>query len=600
MKAALRFRLAWLWLWGVAAAILLTVSLAAGQERVGLAWLGQFLFAFGVSLITPKKGFKSILVAILIFFLASALAEPVLSARVWPNPDARDMMTTLTSLNRASITRTSTRSWSAPPESEELKLSFDARVVSGETGWDWFRSVRRFELTPLEEGEQFTRVKTPLEGDPYLMRTFDLGAPAANRTFKVELELRAPAPVPIAAEGCRGIWLQTWGEGGSSTCRELALGSEWRNVELLWTVPSSSTSSVIRIVLNDFNGLSYDVKNVKLFERRESKWSRLAPLIQEGAAVTLSYPEASSVSDRQYGFMPDETWQTFTFDAASYGSAVSGTPNIIRTSVGVGSAQTNLTTLELRNTRLRALDGRSAKPQPNATFARSQLWFSHPNLAAHTVLSISLAALSASLSPGAAALIAGLAAPLIFATGSRAALLALLFGSGWFLWLFLRRRSVRLLSVGAVILLLGLGGFILFQGTPLIRGSAARPQIWRAALRDFWEHPWQGMSFSHYWQANYAQFSSEQIVHAHNLWLEFAASYGLPGLLAILWLSCGLLYLAWSWGRWRGLALVVPTFLMNLFDYTLFYSGVLIPLILGINALRTSSSHRLNAENPVP
>ena len=120
------------------------------------------------------------------------------------------------------------------------------------------------------------------------------------------------------------------------------------------------------------------------------------------------------------------------------------------------------------------------------------------------------------------------------------------------------------------------------------RGGTSRLEIWRVALQALLEHPWIGIGpdFGSYWETAQPARRVKATTHAHNLWLAFAAAYGLPGLFAILWVTGGFLLLAWRWGRWRALALVVSILIMNLFDYTLFYSGVLFPLLLGLNALR--------------
>ena len=284
--------------------------------------------------------------------------------------------------------------------------------------------------------------------------------------------------------------------------------------------------------------------------------------------------------------MPAESWQTFSFYVVSPEDA-----DTVRATLQVGSSQSEETILELRNTWLTDSQGRSAEGRVN--IRRSQLWFSHPNLAAHTVASVGLAALSLSGTVGATLSVAALSLPLLVVTGSRAAVLAFLFGATWILGLFWPPRLARVRLrrkpwfVTALVLGLVLAMWLLTQSDALFsRGEASRSEIWQAAIRAALEQPWRGAPFTEYWQANYSHLSTERVMHAHNLWLELAASYGLPGLLTILWLTGGIGYLAWTWGRWRALALVSSILLMNFFDYTFFYSGVLIPLILGMNALR--------------
>ena len=257
----------------------------------------------------------------------------------------------------------------------------------------------------------------------------------------------------------------------------------------------------------------------------------------------------------------------------------------------------------MRGTKLENSGG--PQPTPVPTYPRAQLWFSHPNLAAHTLLSLVLATLATTSSLSLTLIVSSLAALTVVLIRSRAAWLALLLGTGWFSFLTPPLTSRRRLGVLlAVVILIGAGIFSVNSfrsGVFANRTGTSRLEIWQVAGGALLEHPWKGIGqaeFSDYWRGAYRGNSQELVTHAHNLWLEFAALYGFPGLVAILWLTGGFLALAWRWGRWRGLALVVPVFIMNIFDTTFFYSGVLFPLLLGINALRTEQSDALQATAP--
>ena len=588
--AYLRLKKEWLWLWLVPALVLVVSSFAEARWRTAFELAGQLVLALAVSaLVLPVRLLRVGLVAILVFFLLAAVSGPVLASRVWQDPQALSLTDVLTNLRRNAVTTVAARSWRFPEGVEGLELSFEARLVKGKLGWDWFRSAPGFELTSLEEnGTAFTHVVTPQGGDPYLMRTFDLATPAGGRTFKVQLELRSATPIP--AEGCRGVWLQTWGTGGDYACAAVALGPEWRPVELAWTAPATSEASVVRVILNDFNGLSYDVRNVELYELTTGQAQRLEPLLQEAVGVDFVWDGVSREPLAGRGFVPPETWQTFTFTLEPPTGASS-----LRALLYVGSTQSRDVQVELRHTRLENLAGK--RPVPVSTFPRAQLWFSHPNLAAHTLLALTLAALTTTSSFSLTLVVSGLAAVSVFLIRSRAAGLALVLGAGWFSLLTYPFKPSRrfIIFLTAAILLVSALTFTsssLRSQVFFERTGTSRPDIWRVAWHAFLEHPWTGVgaNFPDYWQATYRGDSQEIVPHAHNLWLQFAALYGLPGLVAALWLTGGLLYLAWRWGRWRGLALVVPVFMMNVFDYTFFYSGVLFPLLLGMNALRQGGS----------
>ena len=575
---------AWLLLLLPPALLLLASKLVEAQWRASYEVFGQFFVAFAVStLVLPVKMLRALLVAVLALFFAAAVAGPFLAARVWQDPQALSLGDVVANLRHNTVTTLAARSWRLPAEAEGLELSFDARLVRGALGWDWFRSAGGFELTPLEEdGIPFTRVVTPQGGDPYLMRTFDVGSPAGGRTFRVALEMRSPAPIP--AEGCRGVWLQTWGPGGDAKCQPVDLGPEWRPLELTWTAPEASESSVIRVVLNDFDGLSYDVRNVELYEFKNNGWQRLEPTLQEAAGLSVNWAGAEPHAGR--GFVPTSDWQTFNFSL----EPPPGAPSL-RALLSVGSTQSGEAQVEVRNTRLENPGG--PPPTPVPTYPRAQLWFSHPNLAAHTLLSLVLATLATTTSLGLTLVVSSLAVLSVLLIRSRAAWLALVLGAGWSVFLtppFKNRRRLSVLLAGVVLVGVGVFSAISFRsGVFANRTGTSRLEIWGVAGRALFEHPWRGIgqaSFADYWRETYRGNSQETVTHAHNLWLQFAAVYGLPGLVAILWLTGGLLYLAWRWGRLRGLALVVPVFVMNTFDYTFFYSGVLFPLLLGMNALR--------------
>lgn len=224
------------------------------------------------------------------------------------------------------------------------------------------------------------------------------------------------------------MWLQTWGPGGGAACKAVALGPQWQSVTHTWTVPAASEASVLRVILNDFNGLSFDVRNVELFESVEGAWRPLEPLLQVGASLnfqTGQNPEPQA----GIGFIPNEDWQRFSFDVRAV--ATSPRASTLSAKLAVGSSQSTWTRLEVRDIVLKA-EG-ATQPTPLATFARVRLWFRHSNLAAHMVLSVALTALALTPSVGPTLLITGIAALTLYWIRSRAAWLALVLGLSWFL-----------------------------------------------------------------------------------------------------------------------------------------------------------------------
>ena len=590
----------WLWLWLGFGVPLALQQLLLGKGWDALALAGQSLLAFLVAYLFIFIGFgvnearlKSRsgggILVVLVLLVAAGFVERRLSVFTWQNPTKTGLSATLKNWREDRTTAYGVRAWTVPAEAETLTLSFDARLLAGENVADWIRSDADFRVTPLQEGEEpFTRVVTPIGPDPYLMRTFDLGEPVGGRTFKVELELRAPQPVP--AEGCRGVWLQVWYEGGDAKCLAVALDTDWRAFELTWTAPEAARSSVIRVILNNFDGLSYDVRRVKLYLGRQGTWQRLEPLIPQAASVQFGWQDDPPEAQSGTAFVPTRAWTPYSFPIRKPTSR----ENTFTATLHVGNDAVDRTALETRNTVLRSQTGAL---KPALVESRQSFLFEHPNFAGHTLVTLCLVLLSLTSVGWVGALAVALALFGVWLTGSRAAWLAALTGFSWHLWLAggVQRRLWMLGGIPVLGALVVSGVGLKSLGRLRLIGvdeAVSRPEIWHVAWYALLEHPWTGIGadFPGYWRATYRGDSQEIVSHAHNFWLQFAALYGLPGLVAALWLTGGLLYLAWRWGRWRGLALVVPVFMMNVFDYTFFYSGVLFPLLLGMNALRQGGS----------
>ena len=604
----------WAWLWLPPSGLLVVASLVFGGGAGALPLAGQFSLGLLVSLFlapfsrAPRWG--GTLLIVLAGLAASGFIERRLAASTWQHPNEAGLINALQKGREDSVTTYGVRAWSVPESisGKALTLSFDARLLAGDTTLDWVRSDASFELTPLQEaGEAFMRVVTPVGGDPYLMRTFDIGEPVGGHTFRVALELRAPEPVP--AEGCRGVWLQAWYEGGDAKCLAVALNTAWTPFSLEWTAPEAAASSVVRVILNNFDGLSYDVRRVKLYALRQGAWERLGPLIPQGASVQFGWENRSPEPQSGVVFAPTHDWARYTFTTTKPAPAAGPLTATLRLGSGQADNQPKAV-LQTRHTAL--FSGASSRPasrqealRPAPVQTRQSLFFGDPNLAGHTLVTLGLVALSLVRTGWSGALAIGLTVGGVLLTGSRAAWLSALVGLPWLFLLSRSRRRVwifvGLVALGALFLsVLGFQslGRLRFVG---VDEAVSRSQIWRVTLNAFSDHPWQGLGgdgFAAYW-ATHSQ-AGLVVTHAHNLWLQFAAVYGFPGLIAISWLTGGFLLLAWTWGRWRGLALVVPVFVMNLFDYTFFYSGVLFPLLLGVNALRDDRAEAARVAAPPP
>ena len=523
----------------------------------------------------------------LFVFLFAGAADLALSALTWQAYDERTNLSTLWRPFHEALDARSTRAWSLPPAlpESEVRLSFEARLLSGTPDWNWHRSTPEFRLEALtDEGEPYTRVQTPSGSDPYLMRTYTTTpGPVGGERLRATVTLRAERPIP--ASGNRGIWLQAQGEKLYLKTLPVALTTRWQTFVLDWTPPASVENSVIHLVLNDFDGLNFDVKDASLEIFRRGVWGTLGPPSPTGTSVTLGL-EGRPADAASIRFTPTSTWQTYRLETDLETVQRDALSSQVRATLTLEPGLV----IEVRRTRLEA-PGAEAQPRPLLGGFRSPLWFGHPNLAGHAAVTVGLVFLAFTRSGWLG--LGGLFVTLlcVWTTGSRAAWLAALLGLPWLLWLTCRPKA-RIKVFGALfavvaLFLFGLGlsslGRLQLIGVDEL---VSRPDIWRTAWDAFLVKPLTGIGpggFADYWWENKSQ---PIVTHAHNLWLQFAAAYGLPGLVAILWLTGGFLLLAWRWGRWRGLALVVPVFVMNTFDYTFFYSGVLFPLLLGMNALR--------------
>ncbi|RLT37945.1 MAG: O-antigen ligase domain-containing protein, partial [Chloroflexi bacterium] len=139
---------------------------------------------------------------------------------------------------------------------------------------------------------------------------------------------------------------------------------------------------------------------------------------------------------------------------------------------------------------------------------------------------------------------AGVIGVALLLTGSRGALLLGIPG-GLALWLALQPAACRRLAgrgglIPGLILLVS-AGLALALGERLLNSGtiSQRLHIWRGAW-DLWRaYPWLGVGpggfFWHYPAFMTAAASTEpNLLHPHNIWLEFATDWGVPGLLWLI------------------------------------------------------------------
>ena len=572
--------------------------------QLDLLLIGQIALALIASLLltTNSLSLRLGLSAVLLLALPFAVVQRHASADLWSDPQhpltLYELVSRQSLLNRGASPERIGHPWTAVktwvlPEAGSFNLTFDVRRVSGEPGWEWYAYNPLFSFEKMSvEDTPFLRVYPPdVEADfRFITREINTGAPLANRTFRARIDLRSPEP--LMGRGCQGLRIQVVAGQNGGRCRDVQLTNDWQSHELVWTAPPDVRSPVVRLSLYNIDVASYDLRGGSLEELRDGVWRPFTQLEPEGLLVRAVVPSTHRALVPRLTVVPRDEWQHVSLLVDTHQLTRQQTLSFLAQLEGGME-------VAIRNLRLEGLDSvRQPRPLP---VTRQNLWFSHANLAGHSLATTGLVLIGLKL--GGWQKLSGVSAAFVtvLLTGSRAAWLALMVGSallslplfvkGWRFW-FWALVGFTLLALASGTLI---GRLNVFNSEDI--SDVSRLAIWRAAWQSFLSHPWTGVGtdFATYWQQTYSGENTEIITHAHNLWLQFAAVYGVPGLLAVLWLTGGFLYLAWHWGRGRGLALVVPILVMNLFDYTFFYSGVLFPLILGVNVLRSDSERKVAA-----
>ncbi|BAL82746.1 hypothetical protein SELR_10380 [Selenomonas ruminantium subsp. lactilytica TAM6421] len=85
--------------------------------------------------------------------------------------------------------------------------------------------------------------------------------------------------------------------------------------------------------------------------------------------------------------------------------------------------------------------------------------------------------------------------------------------------------------------------------TKVDTSSEMRLAFWESTIAMIQDHPFLGIGWGAYWKVYpeydfYLQGADVLIVHAHNMYLNYAAEIGIPGMLSFMWLFFGSLWLA--------------------------------------------------------
>lgn len=573
MKRRLRRGLWWTLIWGsFGGAYLLLRAPTASIEHLPTfaAWAGAGAVA-GWLLHVPAGWLRRALAGVLVTVLVVAGAQWWLGLRSFVGPatsidtvglSPHGPVTRLTGVVNAG------RAWRAPEAGDRVRFEFQARA-RGEPGDNanaaWIATSGGVDVSGAPHGATRLTAREPPGATSHLRITRQ---PLAGRTFRIRLWARLGDPTGEAS------LLATVSDrhGYYKQDLQVRVDSEWERFSTTWEAPTEATSRALSITLSRLPRNEVFVRGLTVEELTQDGWSEV-----EGQPMLLSLPSPeTTVAAAEEPFGLGSEWRTLAWPLEPWPTTWLH-PVELRAIVGNGQV------VEIRNLRL---VGPGGPLPPYRPAHRSDLGLGHPNLAGHSVAILFAAWLTMVRSFPLAASGGVMSLATMGFVGSRAGALAI--ALAFALWVLTQTGSRRSRILASVAAALSACAAVVIAVEWLGRGGelmASRPQIWGAAWLALTEHPWTGHpgGFATFWSERFGQLGEVQ--HAHNLWLEFGATYGIAGLVSAFVLTVALAAVAWAWGRQLGMVLLAPLLLLQAFDYTLFYAGVLYPTIAALNAL---------------
>ncbi len=574
---------AWLWLWGGLSGFLILSRIVAKDWQSIPFLILQFCFWLLVSwLWLPRKWLPTLFFCVALLFTFGGFVQRWLLSNSWRTTSSSSgqiEQAGLTGQGAVNIVSSSSqgraglRSWRLDPVTQDLKISLELRLVGGQMNWFWFGKEAQ-----LESMSSYTRWYHP-KGQ--ISRRFYIGEPLRDKTFRVSFQARS-------AEAVCGRLRFIDRPVSVRSRQELCTSTAWQSFSFEWKPSAEAQGKFLEIVLDNVATTYFDIAQVKL-ERWQDGWLDMPPAAPTGVGIGLIWADKPAGPSPEFRFLPSSEWQTYTF---SYSDAQLLSKERLLTYLDLEPSLA----VEVKNVVIQSLTPGTIQPIALPRVIRQTLFSPHANLAGHmiAVVTLSYFVLGQSIGLGTVALIVSVAS--IWLTGSRTAFLAILLAFMLLLYFMAKRRRWLIYSICAVMLAGSIGFFGLSRLGRLIEfdnEATPRPEIWRLAWQVFRENPLTGLSseeFRGYALERGVGVEAGGVTHAHNFLLYLASTYGIFGLIASLWLTGGLLWLAWNWGRWRALAFIVPIFFMNIFDVSLFYIGVILPLCLVLNSFWKQSN----------
>lgn len=568
---------AWIVTWGAFALVLLLGIPSSASPGSNLAFAGSAVLAIvGAALYKlNSKLLAQALAAVLIGAFSYGAVDWTLSAtgwqriqtgeRIWSGPDGW-----LTVQSTSAETFTIRRHWALSNSMGQLEVALRARSTGEHSKWSWRRSNPGTSLMP--QGSMGAAVWTPAEPNEWISRSVGGLSSLDGRTFRASFEVYVLHE--SSGRVCGSLFVAIAG-GGSRAQSNRCLSEERSEIGVTLNVEGDTDATQINFGLSGFPaGTSIVIADGRLEEVVGGATRPLGVPAPLGFAVRLGF-EGRARQEYRFDLPGSETEYQLQFEVPAN--------RLVRfwTDIAVEAGSK----LELADFSVDTEGGRAA---PSLRSARVNFGAPHANLAGHSLALT--ASILVAIGTRRMRLLAILLGPLVVGfTGSRAGFVALL-GAVIvdLVWRFSNkssaeasRRSWRLGvlfvlgSMLLVALIFGLldGRIIAIDGL----GASNRMEIYRTALEEIVRSGGQvGKELPGIGAMDEVTSGAN---HAHNLWLELWLRFGALGLLAVSVLTVGLLITMFRPERRRsGAVIAVCLLLANVFDFSLFYQGVLVPL----------------------
>jgi hypothetical protein len=589
----------WLLLWGGFWLLAVVLFIVDGPEWPLLAQVAFATFLGGVLCVSRPRATVIGITWGLAMLAAVGLVERDLSRALWNDAATPQSFTNIlqgiTTIDadtpgwRRNGIRLIEKRWSLDSGTGHLEFSAQVRVTAPDAGWQWYTNAPETtqRLVIDDDGSTFTRL-TNVERP--VVRRVRLPEPVANRSFRATLETRSQGPPTTVSCGIR---LRTF-EPSHQTCAALTLDSEWRSITIETTFPGEVSHGVFEVALGPLHGAPLDVRGLRVEHLTDGTWADLRHSEPAGAHIRVPISGVHIFEHPVVTLPVGGDWHQI-------GVSITNEHVADHHTIGPLLHAESGSVVELRDVHLRTSTPGKAQPLP-AAIGRVGAWFGHPNLLGHATAVLAAVALALALRTrtgwiGVLAL--ALAAAVLLLAGSRAAWLGFAAAVMLAAPSFVERRRRRTVVTTSILIVtsvavagaIGLGR--VGESIGADGNTVTRAEIWHTAIAAWRSAPGLGVhdtALEAAWHRERPGDSRSAPVHAHNFWLEYAQRYGTPGLVAALWLSLGLVFVAWRRRRWLGLSVVVPVLVMNVLDFTITTPGVLAPMVIGLNALRNLSS----------